>query len=213
MDGVKFLERANPGEFVGKLKAYTYPEEFEKVLGIDFKAGMSFYEQPPQSFNLSYRTMIGNDVDGDVHGYKIHLLYNLRALADTYTFATIDNSASLNEFVWALTGTPPKIDGIRPTVHYSFDSTRSPVGLIDTIEAALYGTSTSDPYFPTVTGLFTFLAPYDDLVITDNGDGTWTATDLSGTYISMASSAEFVIDGADATYIDPDTYTISSTDV
>ena len=34
LDGVKFLENLTPGDFIGKLKAFTYPDEFDSVNGI-----------------------------------------------------------------------------------------------------------------------------------------------------------------------------------
>jgi hypothetical protein len=52
---------------------------------------------------------------------------------------------------------------------------------------------------------------YGSLVIVDNGDGTWTAIDLADQYISMDSPTEFTIDNVNATMLDPDTYTVSTT--
>jgi hypothetical protein len=72
-DGLKYLDNLAPGDFVGKLKAYTYPDEFDSVNGlVDVAAGLAFYDQPSKSFNLSYRTRIGNDLEGEAAGYKIH---------------------------------------------------------------------------------------------------------------------------------------------
>ena len=34
LDGVKYLENLSPGDFLGKLKAFTYPDEFDSVNGI-----------------------------------------------------------------------------------------------------------------------------------------------------------------------------------
>jgi len=57
MDGVKYLETMIQGEFSGKIKAYTYPDEFAYAVGIDEPSpGLSFYEQPSKNFNLTYRT-------------------------------------------------------------------------------------------------------------------------------------------------------------
>ena len=48
-----------------------------------------YHEQPPKSFSLSYRTRIGNDIEGAEYGYKIHILYNIIANPDPYAFTTI----------------------------------------------------------------------------------------------------------------------------
>ena len=51
------------------------------------------------------------------------------------------------------------------------------------------------------------------LLIIDHGDGSWSAIDESDTYITMIDDTNFQIDGADATYLDPDTYEVSSTNI
>ena len=49
LDGVKYLENLSPGDFIGKLKAFTYPDEFDSVNGIATVApGLSYHEQPPK---------------------------------------------------------------------------------------------------------------------------------------------------------------------
>jgi hypothetical protein len=215
LDGVKFLENLTPKDFVGTLKAYTYPEEFDECTGIvAVVEGFEAYEQPPKSFSLSYRTKIGNDVDGLEHGYKIHILYNLLAEANSYAYSTLDNSSAKPiEFSWTLSGTPPKIDRFRPTVHVTIDSTKTPPEILQMVENTLYGTNTSNPSlltFQSLSELFDYLGA---LVIIDHGDGTWTAIDESNGYITMLDSTTFFIDNANVTYLDVDTYTISSTNV
>src|SRR4249919_1508684 len=77
LDGVKYLETLLPGDFEGKLKAITYPDEFDQVNGqTQVAPGLTYYNQPPKSFNLSYRTKVGSDLDAD-YGYVIHILYNV----------------------------------------------------------------------------------------------------------------------------------------
>ncbi len=49
------------------------------------------------------------------------------------------------------------------------------------------------------------------LTIIDNGDGTWTAIDISNEYITMDTPTKFTIAGADADFVDATTYTISTT--
>jgi hypothetical protein len=215
LDGVKFLESMTPRDFVGKLKAYTYPEEFDVCMGIvSVVEGFEAYEQPPQSFNLSYQTKIGNDLDGTSHGYKIHILYNLLADPDSYAYATIDDSGGKPvEFSWNLSGVPPKVDRFRPTVHVTIDSTKTPPEILQIIEDKLYGTVTSGASLPTFQDISEYFGYLGALIIIDHGDGTWTAVDESNGYITMLDSTTFFIDHADVVYLDADTYTISSTNV
>lgn len=211
LDGVKFLENLSPGEFSGKLKAWTYPDELEEVLGIaEVAPGLSFHEQSYKSFDLSYRTKLADDLNPD-GGYKIHLLYNILAEPDTYSFATIGSSISPVPFSWTLTGTPPPIGGYRPTVHVSINSLTTAPSALQVIEEILYGTESSAPRIPSIVELKTLFNALGSLIITDNGDGTWTAVDLANDYITMDSSTSFTITGADADYLDATTYEISTT--
>lgn len=209
LDGVKFFESITPGDFSGRLKAITYPDEFERVLGnVESPSGVTFHEQPPQRFNLSYRTMIGTDSEG-LTEYKIHLLYNLVAVPDSSAFDSIGASVTPVEFAWSLTGTPPPVVGMRPTVHVSIDTRDVGDGFLEYIEDILYGTPSEAPRFPTMDEL----TATDDIIITDHGDGTWSATDEAGEFITMLDADTFQITDVDATYSDPDTYDVSSTNV
>lgn len=219
LDGVKYLEYLLPGDFSGKLSAYTYPEEFDEVNGIVMvgtSPGFAFHDQPSKSFNLSYRTRIGNDLEGPDYGYKIHILYNVIANPDGNTFKTFDDSAvEPVEFGWALSGTPPKLVGVgfRPTVHISIDSTETPEDILRILEDILYGTNTTDPSLPSITDIAEIFGYRGALLIIDHGNGVWSAVDESDTYITMLDGTTFQIADADVTILDPDTYTISSTNV
>lgn len=214
LDGFKFLETLTPRDFVGKLTAFTYPDEFEECLGnATVVEGLTAYEQPPKSFNLSYRTRIGNDIDGEAHGYKIHIFYNLLANPDSFAFKTIDSNVAPIEFSWALTGTPPKVDRFRPMVHVTVDSLKTPADILQLIEAQMYGTATQTPTLPTFQQLQEYFHYVGALVIIDNGDGTWTAIDQGGGYIIMLDDTTFKIENADANMLDANTYTLSSTNV
>jgi hypothetical protein len=213
LDGVKYLDELAPGDFTGVLKAFTYPDEFDQVNGIaEVAPGLSYHDQPSQSFNLSYRTKIGNDSEGVDHAYKIHLLYNVIANPATFDFQSLKDSDNTPvEFQWNLTGTPPKITGNRPTVHVSIDSRKTDPEVLQGIEDVLYGTDSTAPHFPSFNELLSLFESLASLIIIDNGDGTWQAIDNGNNYITMISDTEFQIDGADATFIDASTYTISTT--
>lgn len=215
LDGIKYLENLSPSDFIGKLKAFTYPDEFDSVNGIAHVApGLAYYDQPPKSFNLSYRTKIGNDIEGEDYGYKIHILYNVLAQPDSYAFQTIQDSAVQPiEFGWTLTGTPQKIDKRRPTVHISIDSRTTPPDILKIVEGKLYGTPTNAPSLPPITEISEYFGYRGALLIVDYGDGSWSAIDESATYINMIDDTTFEIVGADATYLDLVTYEISSTNI
>jgi hypothetical protein len=214
LNGVKYLENLIPGEFAGKLKAFTYPEEFDAINGVSpISPGFDLYDQPVQSFNLSYRTKIGNDLSPE-HGYKIHILYNVIANPDLNSFQTLnDSGAQPVEFGWLLSGTPSKFPGFRPTVHISIDSTKTPPEVMTLLEDELYGTDTRDPHLLTIAEVAGYFGYLGALIIVDHGDGSWSAIDGSDNYITMLDDTTFQIDGADVTILDPDTYEISTTNI
>lgn len=216
-DGVKYLEILIPGDFIGKLKAFTYPEEFDLVNGIaEFAPGFSIHDQRAKSFSLSYKTKIGNDIEGTDHGYKIHILYNVIANPEAHTFETFqDSGVQPIEFGWTLTGTPPKMGILRPTVHISIDSTKTSSNILQMIEDKLYGTEVSNASLPSIQEVAEYFGYFGALIIVDHGDGTWSAIDesISGIYINMIDATMFEIKNADAIYLDSEIYEISSTNV
>lgn len=213
IDGIRYLNTVVPGNFSGKLQAFTYPEEFDDVVGITKVDGLAYHDQPSKSFNLTYRTKVGNDIDGIDFGYKLHLLYNLVANPDTSAYQTLDDKAAPVEFSWMLSGVPPILPGHRPTAHISIDTRETAEGLVNIVEGILYGTDETDPRFPTLVELAHLFSDFGSLLIVDNEDGTWQAIDLGDDYITMIDSTTFRIDFADATYLDSTTYEISSTNV
>lgn len=215
LDGVRYLVNFTPGDFSAKLKAITYPEEFDEVNGIAKSSpGFSFHNQPAKSFGLSYRTRVGNGLQGSDFGYKIHILYNIIADPESIGYTTLqDSSVQPIELTWTLTGTPPKVKGYRPSVHISIDSTKIPSDLLTLIESTLYGTETTQPSLPPIEEIAEYFGYLGALIIVDHGDGTWSAIDQSNTYISMINDITFQIDDADVVILDPDTYQISSTNV
>ena len=210
-EGSTFLQNLVPGDFQGKIKAFTYPEEFDEVNGIaDISPGLDIFDQPASSFNLSYRTKIGNDLSQDF-GYKIHILYNVIANPDAVAYDTVAESVSPVEFSWSLNGTPTKLPGFRPTIHIAIDSDETPPEVLKILEGQLYGTEETAPRLPPLTEIAGYFGYLGELIIVDHGDGSWSAIDGSDSYIVMIDDTTFEINNADATYLDADTYTISST--
>lgn len=159
LDGAKYLEYISPGDFSANLKAYTYPVEFDDVNGIlKPVAGLRVHDQPPKSFNLSYRTKVGDDLDGIDAGYIIHILYNIIANPDSKAYETISDQTNPIEFSWNLSATPVRSGNWRPTAHFSIDSREISTELLQSFEDILYGTSEVDPSLPTIDEIVAFFS-------------------------------------------------------
>lgn len=159
VDGIKFLDHHVPGSYSAKLSAFTYPDEMDELIGTqEFVPGVFVHDQrSPRLFNLSYRTLVGNDVEGLDHAYKIHILYNLLAIPDDVTYSTNGESVEPQAFGWSISGTPAQMFGIRPTSHISLDSRRIDSAMLETLEEILYGSDEEDPSLPGLVDLLSMV--------------------------------------------------------
>lgn len=212
-DGVKINNVLTPGDFSGVLRAYTYPDEFLPYEGIlEYQEGVFVTHQPRDLFGLSFQTVVGDDIEGVNLGYKLHLLYNITAIPQQRNYQTLALDVTPTEFEWQITAIPEDLDFFRPTAHVIFDSTKIDPYLLADIEDILYGSEENDPTLPNMKALGAFIRSWERLVITDHGDGTWTASSPLPDVIVMLSETEFEITTDTATYLDADTYEIESSE-
>lgn len=210
-DGMKIGESFELGSFEGTLKAITYPEEFAILDGSSkMRPGIFVASQRPKAFNLSYRTLLGNDADPDA-GYNIHILYNVTAVPSDITNSTMTDSISIDEFQWDIVAIPEEIPGFAPTAHFIFDSTKTDPWLLENIESLLYGNGNVEPNLPSLEDLANFISEWYRIEIVDNGDGTWTAIEQRPGYIFPGVDGYFEIHGINGVSVDSDTYIISNT--
>lgn len=211
-DGVKVNDMVTLGDYSAQLKAFTYPDRFHACQGIiEDISGFYVADQYRERFGLSYQTRVGDDTNPEA-GYKLHLAYNLIAIPSDRGFETISDTVDPLEFEWAISGIPMPMDGYRPTAHLIFDSRQIDKNMMSDLEEILYGSDVEEARLPTPRRIATFLAGWNRLIIIDHGDGTWTAEDNTGSYITMTGVDEFEITTDSADFVDADEYTISSTE-
>lgn len=218
LDGVKYLDTQQVGEYNGTLNAYTYPDEVYRLEGLtEITQGYFVENQRRETFSLSYRTKIGNGVNETGNGhYKLHLLYNLNAVPSNKTFNSTTNIGTPSTFAWDLTGIPVAVPYGTPTNHIILDSRKIDSLTLGYIEAWLYyggttpsGASYAFPFIPSPEDLYTFIngSLQPSLTITDNGNGSFTA---EGQAVVMVDSTTYTIESNTVTAIDANSYTISS---
>ena len=79
-DDTKYLSLMSTEEFGATIEAYTYPDEFAACDGsAELADGVMIGQQKRSVFGLCYKTTIGNDTDGNDHGYKLHIIYGALA--------------------------------------------------------------------------------------------------------------------------------------
>lgn len=145
-DDIKYLNLYSAEDFGATIEAYSYPDEFAECNGEGTLAtGVIVGQQPRKTFGLCYRTTLGNDVDGDDHGYKLHIIYGAKASPSERQYSSINDSPEPMTMSWEITTTPVSVAGMKPTAYICIDSTKANATKLAALEQVLYGT-------PAVTG-------------------------------------------------------------
>lgn len=148
-DDIKYLNLMSAEEFGATIEAYTYPDEFAACDGsAELTKGVTVGQQTRKPFGLSYKTVLGNDVDGNAKGYKIHLIYGAMAAPSEKAYSTINDSPEAITFSWELTTTPVNVSGMKPTASIVIDSTKADASKLEAFEKILYGSETAAARLP-----------------------------------------------------------------
>ncbi len=148
-DDIKYLTLMSAENFKATIEAYTYPVEFEECDGSATIAnGVVIGQQSRKPFGLCYRTAIGNDTDGNEHGYKLHIVYGCQASPSEKQYSTINDSPEAITFSWEVNTTPVNVTGKKPTATLIIDSTKADKAKLTALEAILYGSEQSEPRLP-----------------------------------------------------------------
>lgn len=162
-DNIKYLSMRSAETFGATVEAYTYPDEFAECDGsASLATGVTIGQQSRKTFGLCYRTRIGNDVDLNDHGYKLHLIYGCSASPSEKAYATINDSPEAITFSWELTTTPVNVTGFKPTACIIIDSTKADPECLAALEDILYGTDaggSTSPRLPLPDEVKTIMTP------------------------------------------------------
>ena len=141
-DDIKYLNLMSNEEFGATIEAYTYPDEFAECDGSAALAkGVMIGQQKRKTFGLCYRTTLGNDVEGNDYGYKLHLVYGCLAAPSEKAYSTINDSPEAITFSWEVSTTPVAVTGFKPTSQITIDSTKVDTSKLSALENVLYGTN------------------------------------------------------------------------
>lgn len=218
-DGMLINNFSSLGDFSATIRAITYPDEFLEFEGLGSSSstpGVFLGDQRPKTFSLCYRTQIGNDVDGEKAGYKLHIVYNVVANVKDKQYASVSQSLDPIEFEWDVSAIPEELTefGFAPSGHIVINTINIDPDILDSIEAILYGTSEADADLVSMTDMLEVI--FGELTyliqITDNGDNTWTA-DISDDDLLTTTEDSFEITDANAIFLDADTYRVTDTTV
>lgn len=140
-DNIKYLSIMSAEKLNGSISAFYYPPEWNQCDGnVEISKGFHIGQQDRKPFGLCYRTKLGNDVDGEDHGYMLHFLYGAKASPSERTHETINDSPDAAEFSWSYNTTPVPVTGHKPTASATLASTYVDPDKLAALEAILYGT-------------------------------------------------------------------------
>ena len=158
-DDIKYLNLISAEEFGATIEAYTYPDEFAACDGsAELATGVTIGQQNRNTFGLCYKTTLGNDVDGNSYGYKLHIIYGCVATPSEKAYASINDSPEAITFSWEVTTTPVSVNGFKPTASLVIDSTKAESTKLKALEDILYGAEATEPRLPLPDEIATLMA-------------------------------------------------------
>lgn len=159
-DDIKYLNLMSTEEFGASVEAYTYPDEFAQCDGsAELTKGVSVGQQKRKAFGLAYKTTLGNDVDGNEYGYKLHIIYNALAAPSEKAYQTINDSPEAITFSWELSTTPVTVSGMKPTATLVIDSTKCDATKLTELENILFGSEAAGARLPLPDEIKTIMTP------------------------------------------------------
>ena len=150
-DNIEYLNIRSKEEFKGTIEAYTYPKEFEVCDGIiEPVPGLKFGQQSRRPFGFSFRTKIGNDIEGTDYAYQLHLVYGCSVSPSEKSRETENDSPEPITLSWEFDTIPvavtTKVNGkeLKHVAHIVINSTdytdEAAKAKLTALEDILYGT-------------------------------------------------------------------------
>lgn len=148
-DNQKYLTLISAEEFGMTIEAFTFPSEFDACNGeVEAAEGVRIGQQKRSTFGLSYRTKVGNDVEGQDKHYKLHLVYGCTASPSERAYATVNESPEAMTFSWEISTNPENVAGKKPTSLITIDSREADPTKLTQLETMLYGDTEAEPKLP-----------------------------------------------------------------
>lgn len=170
-DNIQYLNLMSAEKFGATVEAFMYPEEFMECDGsAEIAAGITIGQQNRKAFGLAYKTLIGNDIDGQDHGYKLHLVYGCLAAPSEKNFQTVNENPEALTFSWELSTTPVDVtvtkggtSVVKKTATLTIDSTKVDAAKLAELELELFGRDRVESATTPVTEIIAHLLLPDEV--------------------------------------------------
>lgn len=154
-------------------------------------------------YGLTFRT----EVEGPVSYHQIHLVYDLSFSPVDVSSSTSDGSTGPKTLAWTGSARPTAFPGFSHTAYVVIDTSEANDPFVSAIEDILYGSEDQIPRLPTFKDLLALIELHAVVVITDLGDGTFTAEGPENA-VGLTNPTTFWINWPSAVYTSPTTYTV-----
>ena len=136
----KYVNLISAEEFAATIGAYTFPDAFAACNGLmELAPGVFAGQQTRTPFGMTYRSLIGNDIQKEAYGYKLHFIYGASAAPSESAYASINESPEASEMSWEVSTTPVDIPGGKPSAKIVVDSTKATPAQLKALEDIIYG--------------------------------------------------------------------------
>lgn len=144
-DNMKYLTLRSAETFGLTIECLTYPDEWSACNGETSVApGVKIHQQSRKMFGVSYRSIKGNDTEGNDHGYKLHLAYGCSASPSEEAYSTVNDSPDPITMSYEISTTPIPVEGHKATSLFTIDSTLADPEKLKALEDILYGSDEGD---------------------------------------------------------------------
>lgn len=148
-DNIKYLDIVSTETYAATIEAYMYPDEFKPCNGeSEIADGVVIGQQNRQKFGLCYKTILGNDTDGEDYGYELHLVYGGLAAPAEEAHNSKNESPEGMTMSWSVSTTPVEVPGKKPTATVTFNSVKVGEKVMKAIEDVVYGSSAAEARLP-----------------------------------------------------------------
>lgn len=164
-DNIAYLTMRAAEKYASTIEAYTYPDEFAECNGEkEVVKGVRLGQQTRTSFALSYRTLVGNDLQGTDYNEKLHIVYGLSVSPSEKSHQTVNENVEANAMSWSAESTPVAVnyENCKATSSIEIDKKNVGAEKYKTITDIIWGTDTTASRLPMPDEIISLL--------TDSGD-------------------------------------------
>lgn len=141
-DNIKYLNLFSAEDYSVNVEAYSYPKQAYAELDgqVEIAPGVRVSQQERKSFGMSWRTLLGDDVNKTSKGYKIHIVYGCTASPTEKAHSTVNDTPEADTFSWEISTTPIDVPGVdKPSAKIEINSTEVDAASLTALEDVLYG--------------------------------------------------------------------------